>query len=167
MPPARRITPWTRSAGASRVSSSDAATHLQVSPSVLSTCAHDLKVPLPPKTPLSPAFPGSTTVLMARSPCPLPSAACPRTPPSHPPLELLPTCSAVTQVARTAVHGGEHPPLFQGMFPLFAPPPSGLTCPVLLLLEPCGCALNAYLSQRHALFLQLINFLLFSPSHDF
>lgn len=129
MPPARRITPSTRSAGASRVSNSEAATHLQVSPSVLSTCAHDLKVPLPPKTPLSPAFPGSTTVLMARSPCPLPSAACPRTPPSHPPLELLPTCSAVTQVARTAVHGGEHPPLFQGMFPLFAPPPSGVNLP--------------------------------------
>lgn len=72
-------------------------------------CLHDLKVPLPWKTPLSLASPDSTTAPMARSPSPLPSASCPRTPPSPPPLEHRPICSTVTQVAWSVVRCGEHP----------------------------------------------------------
>lgn len=157
MPPARRIRSI-GSAGASRVSSCEAASCSEgldfTFHSLFTLSAHDLKVPLPSKTPLSPAFPGSTTVLMARSPCPLPSAACPRTPPSHPPLELLPTCSAVTQVARTAVHVENILPSFRECSPCLLQTHSGLICPVVLLLVPRGRAraraLNACLSQRHA-----------------
>ena len=129
---ALHITPSIRSARASRVSVShwrysrnlglqfcvEVKTHSHSSISLLhshlsvywSSPHPDLKVPLPWKTPLSPASPDSTTAPMARSPCPLLSASCPRTPPSPPPLELHPTCSTVTQVAGTAVHSGEHSP---------------------------------------------------------
>lgn len=105
----------------------------------------NLKVPLPWKTPLSPASPDSTTAPMARSPSPLPSASCPRTPPSPPPLELHPTCSTVTQVARTAVHSGKHPPCHGACLPFLrwthlSPAfTSGVNLPSTLVRYWCLC----------------------------
>lgn len=165
MPPVHRIMPSIKSAKALQVSNFKVVLNVEglnftlsgvsLSLSVQWTCPRDLKVPLPSKIPLFLAFPGSTTVPMARSPYPLPSASCPRTPPSRPSLELLPTCSTVTQVAWAVVQKGTSFPLsgngsLVGCKLTITPGvnlPSTGVC--YWCLHGCDC-LNAYLSQRNA-----------------